>query len=228
MEEHEVYSAIGDDGFTRLAAAFYRQVPGDDILGPIYPAHEGLTQGRHRARVERALSAYDERGIPDLLPSSLLARCAMPSLRAALQFVHRPPIGTKLSELTSGLHPAQRRLAPSRHGATGGCRFDRGCHCHRRAKAALPLCRRGSHDRVASPSVTRITKGSSQDLGVLGFVPVGGELIGAADRECVALEGQRFRWLEPGTKGLIREIDPGAIEQATPDIGGRQGHYTTA
>ncbi len=40
MEEHEIYSSIGDDGFARLVAAFYRQVPGDDILGPIYPAHD--------------------------------------------------------------------------------------------------------------------------------------------------------------------------------------------
>lgn len=40
MEEHEVYAAIGDEGFERLAAAFYRQVPGDDVLGPMYPAHD--------------------------------------------------------------------------------------------------------------------------------------------------------------------------------------------
>ena len=40
MEEQEVYSAIGMDGFERLARAFYRQVPFDDILGPIYPAHD--------------------------------------------------------------------------------------------------------------------------------------------------------------------------------------------
>jgi hemoglobin len=40
VEEHEIYSAIGGDGFERLVAAFYRQVPGDDILGPIYPAHD--------------------------------------------------------------------------------------------------------------------------------------------------------------------------------------------
>lgn len=32
----QLYSLIGDDGFTRLIAAFYRQVPGDDILGPLY------------------------------------------------------------------------------------------------------------------------------------------------------------------------------------------------
>ncbi len=38
MEENEIYAAIGDEGFTRLAAAFYRQVAADDILGPMYPA----------------------------------------------------------------------------------------------------------------------------------------------------------------------------------------------
>src|SRR6266700_1721994 len=29
---------IGTEGFTRLVAAFYRQVPQDDLLGPMYPA----------------------------------------------------------------------------------------------------------------------------------------------------------------------------------------------
>jgi hemoglobin len=40
MDEPEVYSRVGDDGFQRLIAAFYRQVPGDDLLGPMYPAHD--------------------------------------------------------------------------------------------------------------------------------------------------------------------------------------------
>ncbi|MGH8230847.1 MAG: ATP-dependent DNA helicase RecG, partial [Steroidobacteraceae bacterium] len=34
-----------------------------------------------------------------------------PSLRAALEFVHRPPVSTELAELLAGRHPAQRRLA---------------------------------------------------------------------------------------------------------------------
>jgi hemoglobin len=38
MQELEVYSMIGAEGFTRLVAAFYRQVPQDDLLGPMYPA----------------------------------------------------------------------------------------------------------------------------------------------------------------------------------------------
>lgn len=40
MQDHEVYQAIGEDGFERLIAAFYRQVPEDDILGPMYPADD--------------------------------------------------------------------------------------------------------------------------------------------------------------------------------------------
>ncbi len=40
MEEHEVYPVIGAEGFERLVAAFYRQVPGDDVLGPMYPADD--------------------------------------------------------------------------------------------------------------------------------------------------------------------------------------------
>jgi hemoglobin len=40
MQEVEVYSMIGAEGFTRLVAAFYRQVPQDDLLGPMYPARD--------------------------------------------------------------------------------------------------------------------------------------------------------------------------------------------
>ena len=38
-EEH-LYAVIGEDGFARLVRAFYAQVPGDDVLGPMYPAHD--------------------------------------------------------------------------------------------------------------------------------------------------------------------------------------------
>ena len=40
MQELEVYSMIGAEGFTRLVAAFYRQVPQDDLLGPMYSAKD--------------------------------------------------------------------------------------------------------------------------------------------------------------------------------------------
>ncbi len=40
MDEANIYAMIGEDGFTRLVAAFYRQVPDDDILGRMYPAQD--------------------------------------------------------------------------------------------------------------------------------------------------------------------------------------------
>ena len=39
MDEN-VFAIIGEDGFHRLVAAFYRQIPSDDILGPMYPKHD--------------------------------------------------------------------------------------------------------------------------------------------------------------------------------------------
>lgn len=38
MTEDQIYSTIGEEGFARLIAAFYRRVPADSILGPMYPA----------------------------------------------------------------------------------------------------------------------------------------------------------------------------------------------
>lgn len=37
LEEDKVFELIGEEGFTRLVGAFYRQVPDDDILAPMYP-----------------------------------------------------------------------------------------------------------------------------------------------------------------------------------------------
>lgn len=35
-----VYALIGEEGFQRLLAAFYRRIPADDLLGPMYPADD--------------------------------------------------------------------------------------------------------------------------------------------------------------------------------------------
>jgi hemoglobin len=40
VEESEVYSVIGEDGFKRLVAAFYGRVPEDDVLAPMYPGRD--------------------------------------------------------------------------------------------------------------------------------------------------------------------------------------------
>jgi hemoglobin len=36
IDDQNIYAVIGEEGFTRLIAAFYRQVPGDDILAVMY------------------------------------------------------------------------------------------------------------------------------------------------------------------------------------------------
>jgi hemoglobin len=49
VEEQEIYAAIGSEGFERLVAAFYRQIPSDDVLGPLYQSHD-LTGAERRLR----------------------------------------------------------------------------------------------------------------------------------------------------------------------------------
>ncbi|MDX1965720.1 MAG: globin [Planctomycetaceae bacterium] len=39
-EPSNVFDQFGAEGLTRLVAAFYRQVPQDDLLGPLYPPHD--------------------------------------------------------------------------------------------------------------------------------------------------------------------------------------------
>jgi hemoglobin len=47
--EQEVFQAIGEEGFTRLIAAFYCQIPNDDILGPMYAGRDmAAAEGRLR------------------------------------------------------------------------------------------------------------------------------------------------------------------------------------
>ena len=46
-------------------------------------ATEGLTQGRLRMLVDRALRALDAQGVVELLPESLLERLRLPCLRSA-------------------------------------------------------------------------------------------------------------------------------------------------
>jgi hemoglobin len=49
ISETQVYAVIGEDGFNRLVRAFYAQVPGDDVLGPMY-ASADLAGAEERLR----------------------------------------------------------------------------------------------------------------------------------------------------------------------------------
>src|SRR5437588_12202213 len=47
--DSKLFELIGEEGFARLTAAFFRRVPGDAILGSIYPK-EGLSGAEQRLR----------------------------------------------------------------------------------------------------------------------------------------------------------------------------------
>lgn len=47
--EEEIYARIGEEGFARLVAGFYRRVVDDEVLGPMYPKHD-MTGAEQRLR----------------------------------------------------------------------------------------------------------------------------------------------------------------------------------
>ena len=83
----------------------------EDTLTPLYPLTEGVTQGRLRMLIDQALRELDTAGVRDWLPRELIDSLALPPLRDALRYVHRPPKDARLEVLSAGRHPAQRRLA---------------------------------------------------------------------------------------------------------------------
>ena len=80
-------------------------------LTPVYPATEGITQGRLRQLMSMALEQLDAAELTDWLPAAVLADECLPALAEALRIVHRPPADTPLESLVERRHPAQRRLA---------------------------------------------------------------------------------------------------------------------
>ncbi len=83
----------------------------EDHLTPVYPATEGVTQGRLRALMGMALDQSAADDPADWLPAAVLSGSRLPSLRDALIFVHRPPADAPVDALLEWRHPAQRRLA---------------------------------------------------------------------------------------------------------------------
>ena len=47
--EQQIYERIGEEGFEKLVHAFYKQIPQDDILGPMYRPDD-LAGAEHRLR----------------------------------------------------------------------------------------------------------------------------------------------------------------------------------
>ncbi|HVR82128.1 MAG TPA: OB-fold nucleic acid binding domain-containing protein, partial [Luteimonas sp.] len=88
---------------------------GEDALGdqldPVYPAIEGIGAVSLRRLIGQALERLPDEAALELLPRELLSALRLPSLRAALLTVHRPPRDADVAALLAGDHPAQQRLA---------------------------------------------------------------------------------------------------------------------
>lgn len=97
---HPSYRVLVDDTATVL----------DDRLDPVYPAIEGVGPQVLRRLVGQALDRLPADDGLELLPPDVLGTLALPSLRDALLYVHRPPCDADLALLAAGRHPAQRRL----------------------------------------------------------------------------------------------------------------------
>ena len=104
LSDSQIYPLLGDDGFARLIAAFYRRIPDDPILGPMYRQQGDLAAAEVRLReflIQRfgGPDAYSQkRGHPRLrlrhvnFPVDPAARDRWISLmEAALQEMNFPP-----------------------------------------------------------------------------------------------------------------------------------------
>ncbi len=95
----------------------YRLLRGDqdaainESLTAIYPATEGIQQGRLRNLTDQAL-AHMRRSPPiELLPEDVRSELGMPPLAEAVEYLHRPPPDADTAALLAGKHPCQQRLA---------------------------------------------------------------------------------------------------------------------
>ncbi|MDX1517354.1 MAG: ATP-dependent DNA helicase RecG, partial [Woeseiaceae bacterium] len=106
----------GPNGFEMIHPE-YRLLRGEqdpainDTLTPVYPATEGVQQGRLRNLTDQALQRMQASPPDELLPPAIRDKLAMPSLADAVRYLHRPPPDADVALLTSGKHPCQQRLA---------------------------------------------------------------------------------------------------------------------
>ncbi len=82
-----------------------------DSLTPIYPATEGVQQGRLRNLTDQALHSMHAAPPAELLPVKVTRKLGMPSLAEAIQYLHRPPPDADVTQMLQGRHPCQQRLA---------------------------------------------------------------------------------------------------------------------
>jgi ATP-dependent DNA helicase RecG len=95
----------------------YRILRGDqdaainDSLTAIYPATEGVQQGRLRSLTDQALRMMRQSPPEELLPQDIRDKLGLPELADAVLYLHRPPAGADVELMVAGTHPCQQRLA---------------------------------------------------------------------------------------------------------------------
>jgi len=106
----------GPSGLEIVHPEYRKITPGvpeadSECLTPVYPTTEGVQQGRMRALTSLALAQLAGGGLRDWVAADVLGMVGLPSLEAAVRYVHRPPPDADIESLNDGRHPAQRRLA---------------------------------------------------------------------------------------------------------------------
>ncbi len=83
----------------------------NESLTAIYPATEGVQQGRLRNLTDQALRKMQQSPPAELLPADVLEKLQMPPLAEAIVYLHRPPPDADVELMQTGQHPCQQRLA---------------------------------------------------------------------------------------------------------------------
>lgn len=96
---HPEYKILGSEEISAV----------EETLTPIYRATDGVHQATLRKLTDQALLSAHQ--VKELIPAEYCPDQYQYRLIDALQMVHRPPPDADVSQLTSGIHPAQQRLA---------------------------------------------------------------------------------------------------------------------
>ncbi len=83
----------------------------NETLTAIYPATEGVQQGRLRNLTDQALRLMQQSPPEELLPETVRTKLDLPELAEAVHYLHRPPADADVESMLAGKHPCQQRLA---------------------------------------------------------------------------------------------------------------------
>jgi len=180
----------------------YRRVDAEAVadveehLTPIYPTTEGVHQLKLRDLSDQSLAWLDTHpdGLREWLPAAVLEQFHLPSLSAAVCFVHRPPPEVRVAELEAGTHPAQQRLAfeellahqlslrqlRARIQDSGATRLDGPGELPQRFLDALPFALTGAQQRVIAELRTDLARDYPMLRLVQGDVGSGKTVVAAA------------------------------------------------